>query len=161
MERNSQKTKEYKVDQNDVPLINQFTWYLNPDGYWSSGRNEEGKTKHYLMHRLIMNCPKGLEVDHINGDKLDNRRSNLRICTRQQNARNITVKKQNATSVYRGVSLNRQQGGRYNYWFAAIKLNGKAMAIGTFKSELHAAMAYDIAAKELFGEYANLNFKST
>ncbi len=149
------KNQQAIVDIDDYKTISQYSWFFNKGGYAETVDSKNNR-KHYLMHRFIMSSPRNKEVDHINGNKLDNRKINLRHCTRQENGRNVT-KKTGTSSVYKGVSLNIQRG-KYKYWFAAIKKDKKAYSIGTFKTEIQAAMAYDIWAKELFGEFAKLNF---
>lgn len=99
-----------------------------------------------------MQCQKGFQVDHINHDKLDNRKSNLRIVTQQQNLMNRKVFKNNKTG-FKGVSV---YGEKYR---ASIRKNGKREYLGFFKNPIDAAKAYDKRAIELFGEYAVLNFK--
>ena len=114
----------------------------------------EGKKQKYkkiYLHRLIMNTPTGMDTDHINGDKLDNRRENLRITTRSQNSMN--QKKTRGASKYKGVNWHNQRG----YWKAEIKLNGKKKHLGVFLSELEAAEAYNLAAIEKFGKFAKIN----
>lgn len=94
-----------------------------------------------------------MEVDHINGDGLDCRRGNLRLCTSQGNNQNRRKTKA-YTSRFKGVSLDRSR----NQWRATIKLNRKLKYLGRFESQRAAAHAYDIAAIKLFGEFARLNF---
>lgn len=103
------------------------------------------------LHRFILKT--NLEVDHINGDTLDNRRCNLRSVTRQQNLMNQKKQTRKTTSKYKGVSFNKTN----NKWSARITLNRKLMCLGSFKTEEIAAEAYNAAAKRLFGEYAKLN----
>ncbi|MCJ7777665.1 MAG: AP2 domain-containing protein [Sedimentisphaerales bacterium] len=105
------------------------------------------------LHRLIMDAPKGLLVDHRNSDSLDNRRSNLRLATGWQNQCNKR-KGKNATSRYKGVSFRK---GRKKC-IACIKVGGKQLWLGQFESEIEAAKAYDEAAKKYRGEFACLNF---
>ena len=106
------------------------------------------------MHRLIMNPQKGKEIDHINRNKLDNRKSNLRICSKQQNAAwgitPITNK-----SGYRGVSYRVKD----DKWIAWISFNNKNKYIGLFSRAIDAARAYDSMALELNGKYARTNFR--
>ena len=103
------------------------------------------------MHNVIMKPSEGFIVDHINGNGLDNRRSNLRIVTRQQNTFNSVHK--GGTSKYKGVALDKESG----LWRAYIAKDGKRTWLGRFPDELSAAIAYDKAAKDMFGEYAKLN----
>jgi len=105
------------------------------------------------MHRLLIHAPKGMEVDHINGNGLDNRICNLRICTRSQNQINKGLQKNNTTG-YKGVSFIK----KHRKYRATIRINGKSMYLGEFESAKGAAFAYDNKAKELFGNFAKLNF---
>lgn len=116
------------------------------------------RSKVLRLHRLITECPKDMIVDHINGNGLDNRLENLRICTRQQNNLNIGRSiHRKYTSQYMGVSyvpnLNKK-----NPWMAGISINNKRKALGYFKTELEAAKARDAYAIEKRGQFARLNF---
>ena len=102
------------------------------------------------MHRLLMAPPKGMLVDHIDGNGLNNRRANLRLCTRSQNRRN--TRPQNASSAFLGVI---RRGDKY---LAKITHAGRTEHLGTFTDEEQAARTRDRRAKELFGEFAWLNF---
>ena len=105
-----------------------------------------------LMHRQIMLCPLGLQIDHIDHNTLNNQKANLRICTNQQNSMNQRRRK--GTSKYKGVSWSKEK----QKWYSCIKVNYKTKFLGRFNSEAKAAKEYDIAAKEYFGEFAYLNF---
>ncbi|MBB6677499.1 HNH endonuclease [Cohnella lubricantis] len=104
------------------------------------------------MHREVLNAPDGFEVDHINGNTLDNRKSNLRIVTHQRNMHNVSSHG-DSSSQYRGVFWNKQK----LKWTAQICLDGKRRHIGHFVNELDAARAYNQEAIRLFGQYARLN----
>jgi hypothetical protein len=148
------------VDEEDYGIVSGIKWYAatsrtRQDGKYRVIGRLFAPRKNIYMHRLIMNAPKGMEVDHINGDPLDNRRINLRICTRSQNAKNIIKHIENGSSKYKGVSfdfVNRK-------WKSRIQCNRKEIWIGRFDSEIEAAKAYDRAAKELYGEFACPNFQ--
>jgi hypothetical protein len=112
------------------------------------------RSKKQPIHRLILDAPKGTQVDHINGNGLDNRRCNLRIATHGQNQMNRRKQLKKSTSKYKGVSLNKKDGK----WFAEIDYNGIHYHIGSFIDEVDAAKAYDEKARELFGEFARPNF---
>jgi hypothetical protein len=103
------------------------------------------------MHRLILDAPEGVEVDHCNNNKLDNRKANLRLATRSLNEAN-KPKRSGTVSHYKGVTWHSSK------WRAKIKRNGETHYLGHYDSEIDAAKAYDRAAREAFGEYARLNF---
>jgi hypothetical protein len=105
------------------------------------------------MHRQITSAPPGLVVDHINHNGLDNRKDNLRLCTRAQNALNQRPRK-GTSSRYKGVYWHE----RDKRFYAQISHKGRRYHLGSYKSEIQAAKAYDKKAKELFGEFAHLNF---
>ena len=100
-----------------------------------------------------MSPPDNMEVDHINGDKLDNRKENLRVCTHRENGKNQKISINN-TSGYKGVFANHKN------WQAVIGVDGKPIYLGTYPSPEKAAEAYDVAAKKYHGDFANLNFKN-
>ena len=135
-----------KVDNEDFDRLKSISWHYNFDGYAKS--NTYG-----YMHRFIMNTPEDMLTDHINHDTLDNRKSNLRICTSQENQRN-KLKREGCSSEYKGVCWDKT----YNKWMSKIKFNNKTINLGRFNSDLEAAKAYDEKAKDLFGEFALTNF---
>ena len=108
--------------------------------------------KPVLMHRFIVNPREGYVVDHINGNKHDNRRGNLRECTHGENRQNS--RKSRGTSRFKGVFWNTRRGK----WGAAISCEGKMIHLGSFTDEIEAAQAYDRAAVKYFGAFACLNF---
>ena len=138
------------VDAADYEWLSQYKWSLYGPGY--AARHAHGTT--IYMHREIMQAPPGMDVDHINGSRSDNRRSNLRVCTRPQNLRNAG-KRPGCLSQYKGVAVDRRYNNRC---FARIWFEGRTIALGYFNDEVEAALAYDRAALKLFGEYAWLNF---
>lgn len=148
------KGKFALVDDEDFEKVSQYKWCFN-QGYVIRGKWNKGKTDAIAMHRFIMNAQKGELVDHINHNGLDNRRQNLRIATRQQNAIN-SFKPINNTSGYKGVNYMKGEG-RVKRWRAVIKFNQKYIHIGYFMDAIEASRAYDKKAKELFGEFAYLN----
>jgi hypothetical protein len=115
----------------------------------------DGRKTTVSMHREILGLGPGQpEVDHRNGNGLDNRRGNLRLATVQQNRFNCTRLKRNGSSEYRGVSWNKDA----RKWMAFIQKDRRNKWLGSFLSEVDAALAYDEAAKALFSEFAALNF---
>lgn len=141
------------VDDEDYLYLSQFNWCYSQGRAGRMGRNKSGKRKLLLMHRVIMNTPTGLETDHINGDSLDNRRCNLRICTKSQNNMNRRPNKGKMSSQYKGVCWRNHA----KKWKAYIKLKGKQIHLGYYASEHKAARVYNEAANVLFGEFARLN----
>jgi hypothetical protein len=140
------------VDDEDFETLRWFRWCYMSRGY--AVRSSYGERREMLyLHRVIMQAPPGLLVDHINGDKLDNRRENLRLCSARENLRNRRPDA-GSTSPYKGVSWNTQK----QRWIAVIHVDRRAIQIGVFTDEIEAAYAYDRAAEKYFGEFAWLNF---
>jgi len=151
------KNKVSLVDDEDFEMVNQFKW-----GWYNNSRTGyasrhlplgNGKRTKQSIHRLLMNPKKREEVDHINGDGLDNRRSNLRVCTRAENACNRIQVQKNNTSGYRGVKWASDR----NKWCVQIGTKGKKISIGYFKDKIQAALAYNQAALKYHGKHANIN----
>ena len=165
------KGKEYTVlyDDEDHVLLSKFNWYINR-GYVRGRKREKGQYKMFMMHRIIANTPYNFFTDHVNRNKLDNRKVNLRVCTASDNKKNVNP---TGKSQYLGVSvviskrtIMTQKYGLKTYidkpkFQSAIKANGTYIVLGRFRSEIDAAIAYDEAAKKYHGEFANLNFKNT
>ncbi|MGA2323997.1 MAG: HNH endonuclease [Sedimentisphaerales bacterium] len=145
------------LDQQDYYRFGNLKWTISGNGkkFYATRflKIAPGKTKTLSLHRAIMNAPKGLVVDHINGESLDNRRANLRLATQSQNSCNKR-KRKNTSSQFRGVSFYKPQG----VWNAYINVAGKRIQLGYFDSEIEAAKAYDAAARKYHGEFARLNF---
>jgi hypothetical protein len=160
------------VDDEDYDRLNEHKWYAkrehksrsSKDKFYvrrNSPTDSNGKRKPILMHREITNAPKGMSVDHINGNPLDNRKDNLRVCTYSQNQMN-RGKIKNNTSGYKGVFYMKRTKDMINEhlkpWKAQIRFNGKVIYLGIYKTKEPAARIYDKKALELFGEFAQLNF---
>lgn len=143
------------VDDEDFEKVSKYKWCVNAQGYAVRGFQVNGAKYQIRMHRFILgdSCA-GLEVDHINGNRTDNRKANLRTATRRENACNVAKRPlADGTSIFKGV---RKAKGRKK-WTARICYKGKDLHLGQFNSEIEAAKAYNEAAKRLNGEYARLN----
>jgi hypothetical protein len=105
-----------------------------------------------MMHRLIISIPKEMVTDHKNGNRLDNRKENLRACTQAQNTRNRGIT-QNINHSWKGYTYEKSR----NKFKASIKVNGKSINLGRYETEHEAATAYNLAAKKYFGDFARLN----
>ena len=137
------------VDAADYERLNRYKWNaMEVKGKWYARRSVVGGV--VLMHREITNAPDDMLVDHINGNGLDNRQANLRVCTAQQNCSNS--RSHGGTSEYVGVS------GHGDKWTAKLMHNGETFRLGLFDDEVEAAKARDAKAFELQGEFAYLNF---
>lgn len=146
--------KEVLVDDEDYSYLKEITWSYHNSGYaFTRTSRKLGKRKSILMHRVIMKASLTEEVDHINGNRLDNRKNNLRIASRKENGRNQLVQKRIKSSKYKGVSFYKPT----KKWRASIKFNQKSFNLGYFLSEKEAALVYNKKATELFGEFAKLN----
>lgn len=137
------------VDDDEYELMNLFKW--NFDGKYAQCRIGG---LHFRAHQIVMGFPENCDIDHINGNRLDNRKENLRTCSRSQNAQN--AKKKQGISVFKGVSFDKRIG-RSKKWVASIKTNYKKIFLGTFLFEIDAAKAYNEAAMKYHGEFARLN----
>lgn len=139
-----------QVDDEDYEYLNQWKWYIYIDrSYRYAIRRDYKSGKRIRMHRIIINAPDNMLVDHIDHNGLNNQRCNIRLCTNTQNQWNMKGRRNG----YKGVSVEK-------YCFrASIKYKGKTIHLGSFKTEIEAARAYDAKAKELFGDFAYLNFR--
>jgi len=143
------------VDDDMYDELSKYKWSASfLHGNWYAKRNIRvgGKRLTVRMHSVIIDIPSGLLPDHKNGNGLDNRRENLRACTKTENQRN--QRKTRGTSVFKGVHWKEERGN----WIAQIQVNHKNFHLGCFTSEIAAALAYDEAAKLHFGEFAKTNF---
>lgn len=138
------------VDPDDFGMLEKHSWRTTEKGYAAASILIDGKRQNVRMHRLIMGLPNGdpRKVDHINGNRLDNRRSNLRICTAAENNRNARIGNTN-TSGLKGVHWDKIN----QVWRAQIHVNGRNRTLGRFKDQEQARQAYEKAAKELHGEF--------
>lgn len=143
------------IDDIDVDLVSQYTWSIQTAGYAQAPiRRSNGKRIFATMHRLILDAPAGVQVDHINGIRLDNRRSNLRLCNAFQNLRNQRHHA-GAKAPYKGIYQNHGTGR----WVGQIWVNERYLHLGTHATPEEAARAYDAAARLHFGEFARCNFE--
>lgn len=144
------------VDDEDFVELSKYKWQYHL-GYAKRGiyNKEKRNNDNIKMHTQIMNTPKGLVVHHINHNRLDNRKDNLRICSVRDNHKSQKQPKSGRgyTSKYQGVYLRKKTGS----WCARIKVDYKNILLGDFKIEKHAAAAYNEAAKKYFGDFAVLN----
>lgn len=146
------------VDDADYEFLKQWCWQINWKGYavrsvYLGKVDGLHKKATVFMHRILTAAPPELQVDHINCNTLDNQKSNLRLCTNGQNKSN-GVSYKNSTSKYRGVSYHKTSKKK---WLAQIQKDKKKLIIGFFEKEEDAAMAYNIEASRLFGEFARIN----
>lgn len=143
------------VSKEDFEFLCQWTWNATPKGYAIRTCRAIEKKTVYMHVEVAKRCgifSEGLQVDHINREKLDNRRANLRSTTNQMNQANVGLSKNNSSGA-KGVSY---RPDRKKPWIARIGVNGKRIQIGSFNTKQEAIEAYSIAAREHFGEFANV-----
>lgn len=141
------------VDEEDFEYLNKWTWYLDKDGYAITGDRSSGKLKTVRMHRLAMKAIAGQQVDHIDLNKLNNQKSNLRFCTQSQNNANkgkLTVR--NTTSKYKGVVFM-NSCYRSKPW----KAQYKSKCLGYARTEEEAAAIYNKVLLADMKEFARVN----
>lgn len=146
------------IDAADADMVTLRRWCatVTAAGYVYAMRRQRGLDsvrRPVMLHRVILEAPDGYDVDHINGDTLDNRRGNLRLATRQQNTANGRRRKEGASSQYRGVFLDH----RGRKWRAQIREDGRQRSLGAFDTEEAAARAYNEEAVRIYGPFARLN----
>lgn len=131
------------VDDEDYPKLIKFKWHARKNkNTFYAGTHQKSNDPIILMHRLILNPPKGMQTDHINGNGLDNRKENLRAVTHRQNCQNKHIKK---SSRFPGVTWSKQ----HKKWKAQIEINGKNKHLGNYTSEKEAFESYKKAVNEL------------
>ncbi len=150
------------VDLDDLERLQQYKWHSARGGRGgvkvyaaATHRNSEGKKRALYMHRFILNAPKGSEIDHINGNSLDNRKCNLRFCSRSENMQNVLPYKPRVGSRFLGVVPH---GSR---WKARAGHNGRTVYIGLYRTEEEARYAYVTFMAKAAGEFADRKLSMT
>ena len=147
------------VDDEDYERITALKWTANLQkrrgDAWYAARNDRrrGINRTILMHRVILDAPPGMQVDHVNGDGLDNRRSNLRLCSASENSHNARKRRGVTSSQFKGVTWRKDS----QKWRARIRSNHRLILIGQFDTEEAAALAWNEAAIKYHGAFARLN----
>lgn len=149
------ESKEAIIDEEDATLVAGKKWCLSNYGYATRTIKNRGSQRGEYMHRVILGVTDSkVHVDHINGNRLDNRRVNLRTCAHpSQNQYNQKKQRRVTSSKFKGVTFDKSRG----LWMAKIKRARLIFNLGRFHDEVDAAVAYNNAALELFGEFAKLN----
>ena len=138
------KNEEFIIDKDDYEKIKDHTWSLDGNGYARTGFDNS----QIKLHRYVTDAPDDMEIDHKDGNILNNRKSNLRICTRQENAMNLKLSKNN-TSGHKGVYFDKT----CNQWFSVINYKKTRINLGFYKSQIDAIKARQDAEKYYFGEF--------
>lgn len=149
--------KEFIIDNEDYKKVKDYKWHLmkvkNFNRFYIVSTGKTEYRRNIYLHRLIMNCPESKIIDHIDGNTLNNQKSNLRICSQADNVRNNSKKRNSKTSKYKGVYFSKVNKTFYSF----IMFNKKHYHLGCFKDEKEAALNYNLAANKFFGEFAKLN----
>ena len=144
--RSEAREKEIKIDREDFDLFKSLSWHIGSNGYVRHS-TYDGKTNSCIyFHRLIMGFPENKQIDHINGNKLDNRKLNLRICTNQENSQNRKINDNSGVTYFRW-------GKRIKRWVAQITINGRHKNLGYFLTKQEANKCYLQCRKKQFGEF--------
>lgn len=141
------------VDDEDFEKLNQFNWFVDNsiNRYASRSRSPSDPGRERMMHRFILNPPKEMQIDHIDGDGFNNQKSNLRICTQGNNNKNRVIQKH--STPFKGVAWHK----RNKKFVAYIRVDGKRTYLGSFHNPILAAVVYDLEALEKFGEFSKTN----
>ena len=146
------------VDDEDFEFLNQWKWHVAGGSGSGTGyarrsiRLFNNKIISFNMHRVVMNPKNNEQIDHVNGNKFDNRKSNLRICTNTQNQHNVPLRKDNKSG-FKGVNWDKKT----RKWHTRIRVDGNRFSLGYFNNKEQAALAYNEAALQYHGEFARLN----
>lgn len=138
------------VDDNDFERLSRYSWYYQSEGYAARRNGRRNGHKLIYMHKVVLGTDK--EVDHKNLNRLDNRKSNLRVCDRSLNMGNS--KSRGGSSMFKGVTFNK----RARKWIAQITVKRQPIFLGYFYNEEDAARAYDERAREYYGDFGRYNF---
>lgn len=146
------------VDEDDFDYLNQWKWHYGASGYavreqYLGMKDGKKVRKTILMHRVLLHAPQGVDVDHKNGHRLDNRYENIRLATRSQNKANMISVKRQQTELPMGITYNPSPRTKQPF-MARICKDGKSYFIGNFYNLEDAHKAYLAKKKELFGEFA-------
>jgi len=158
---NSKKT--VLISCSDLPLVEKYNWRITKEGYAQTKIYIKGSRKKFgsqryktiQMHRLIMGAKEGQVVDHINRNRLDNRRNNLRFCDYFIHTKNSDKKSSNKSG-YKGVHYHKST----KKWRAQTMMHGERRELGLFDNPIEAAIAYDNANRERYGDSIYLNFRN-
>ena len=141
------------VDDDDLEWLSQWEWKRHTDGYavrfvYTGAGHANRVHRIYRMHRVIMEAPSGVEIDHRDGNRLNNTRSNLRFCTSSQNKCNAAMRSDNKSGI-KGVMWDADRGA----WRAEIALNKRKITLGRYRNPEHAKIARRAAEKVMHGEF--------
>lgn len=141
------------LDDGDYDRVVSRGWYAAWDKHAKSYVAYSTDRPRVALHRFILSVRDSTPVDHANGNRLDNRRQNLRLCTKSQNAMNQRKQQRPTTSRYKGVNFDTRSGK----WRVTVGFNGRRVHLGYYDDEAEAALAYNVAAIKLFGKFARPN----
>lgn len=155
------------VDDEDFEFVSKYHWTFNNNRYAHHVWFENGKFNHIKLHRLLLDVTdRNIIVDHVDGNGLNNMKSNIRVCNRFENGRNRKSSRDKSMSIFHGVSSKKRKwkskktGEEFvnQRWTAIISFNKKDMYLGSFENEIEASIAYDFKCIELFKEFSHPNF---